>query len=215
MRIIARFAKGDAAKFTSHLDLQRLFIRAFSRAKLKVAFSQGFNPHPKLSFATALSLGMTSSAEWLDIKFETNIRPLEFIDKLNENLPDGIRIISAFIADDSMKALTALTLSADYEVDIPGFGEDALKNAAETIMSGSIVVRKRGKAGVKDIDIRGQVHDLKVSGEKLLICGELGTSGALNIELFMDKFFEALGEHAGYSAKRTEINFSGGFLPAF
>ena len=68
MRIIARFEKGEAVRFVSHLDIQRTFQRAFRRANIPLAYSQGFNPHPQLSFATALSLGYTSEAEWFDVK---------------------------------------------------------------------------------------------------------------------------------------------------
>ena len=67
MRIIASFYKHDEVRFVSHLDMQRLFQRAFRRAGLPLSYSKGFNPHPLLSFATALSVGYTSECEYFDV----------------------------------------------------------------------------------------------------------------------------------------------------
>lgn len=69
MRIIASFYKHEQVMFVSHLDMQRLFQRAFRRADLPLAYSNGFNPHPLLSFATALSVGYTSDCEYLMLCF--------------------------------------------------------------------------------------------------------------------------------------------------
>ena len=70
MKIIAAFEKTKEISYTSHLDVQRTLQRAFRRANLPLAFSKGFNPHPKLSFATALATGYTSAGEWLEVELE-------------------------------------------------------------------------------------------------------------------------------------------------
>ena len=89
MRIAARFKKGEQVRFVSHLDVQRMFQRSFRRAGIPVAYSQGFNPHPLTSFATALSVGCSSDAEWIDVKLDRDMSLTEFSMKLNSALPNG------------------------------------------------------------------------------------------------------------------------------
>ena len=95
MRIIACFTKPDSVRFVSHLDTQRLFQRAFRRAGLPLAYSQGFNPHPLLSFATALSCGYTSDGEYFDVILSEPVEPEAFVTRVNAVLPEGMRIVSA------------------------------------------------------------------------------------------------------------------------
>ena len=78
MRIIVSFYKHEQVMFVSHLDMQRLFQRAFRRADLQLAYSNGFNPHPLLSFATALSVGYTSDCEYFDVMLSEYVSPAEF-----------------------------------------------------------------------------------------------------------------------------------------
>lgn len=73
MRCVFRFGKLDRLRFVSHLDLQRYMQRALNRSGLPVAFSQGFNPHPVMSFASALAMGWESEYEVLDIKFTKHV----------------------------------------------------------------------------------------------------------------------------------------------
>ena len=76
MRLAVVFTKEAPVRFVSHLDLQRLFQRAFRRAKLPLAYSQGFNPHPLVAFATALSVGFTSEGEYLDLTLTEDVSPV-------------------------------------------------------------------------------------------------------------------------------------------
>ena len=118
MRIIARFEKGEAVRFVSHLDIQRTFQRAFRRANIPLAYSQGFNPHPLLSFATALSLGYTSEAEWFDVKLAQDMCSDAFRDAVNAVLPGGFRILEAAAAAEGLSALTALMAAASYTLSL-------------------------------------------------------------------------------------------------
>ena len=79
-------------RFVSHLDIQRLLQRAFRRADIPLSYSQGFNPHPQLSFATALSTGYTSDAEWVDVKLDKNMEAGDFLDKVNHVMPEGFAL---------------------------------------------------------------------------------------------------------------------------
>ena len=79
-----KFTKGEEVKFIGHLDIMRLFQRAIKRAKLPVAYSQGFNPHQLLSFASPLTLGATSEGEYGDIEMAEKIEPYIVMQELNK-----------------------------------------------------------------------------------------------------------------------------------
>ena len=86
-------------------DLQRLLQRAFRRAKINLSYSEGFNPHPKMSYGNALALGVESQGEYVDIEIEDDIEVKEFLERINEQLPDGIKFVKGQEIDDSDKEL--------------------------------------------------------------------------------------------------------------
>jgi radical SAM-linked protein len=89
------FSKTGRMKFISHLDLMRLFTRAMRRARIPVKVSEGFNPHPKLSIARAIKLGVESGNEAATVVLREPLNAREFIEKLNGQLPEGIRVVEA------------------------------------------------------------------------------------------------------------------------
>lgn len=86
------FAKKESMKYISHLDLMRLFIRAFRRAGLPLKMTEGFSPHPKFSIARALKLGIESDHEEAAIILKSLVEPAEFQAALKAQLPEGIEI---------------------------------------------------------------------------------------------------------------------------
>lgn len=94
-KIRVKYCKGEEVKFISHRDLMRVFQRAIRRAGLPIAYSQGFNPHMKISWGDALKLGKTSDQEHAVLQFENWIKPQELIQRLNRQLPKGIEILDA------------------------------------------------------------------------------------------------------------------------
>lgn len=208
MRIIAKFEKRDAVRFVSHLDVQRLFQRAFLRADIPLAYSQGFNPHPQLSFATALAVGYTSSAEWLDVKLSSDMAEADFIQGVNHVLPNGFFITKAQGVPDHMKALTAMMVYADYEVAMSHID----KKAVDSLTAGEIIVAKRTKAGMKTVDLSHQLLALSIESDKLMISGRLDASGSLNIELLMGVLRERTAMEFTYSVHRKEIYSADGLV---
>ena len=99
------YEKTSRAKYVSHLDFVRMFGRAIRRAKLPIAYSEGFNPHPLLTFALPLSVGYTSECEILELVFAEDVSPGEVMDRLNSVLPEGVRILEAHEGKSRMKAL--------------------------------------------------------------------------------------------------------------
>lgn len=95
------FSKKDLMKYISHLDLMRLFMRAMRRADLPIKITQGFNPHPKLSIKRALKLGLESNHEEATVLLTEEIKPEEFKKRLQEQLPEGIKIESVCLVRQS------------------------------------------------------------------------------------------------------------------
>ncbi|MDD5593746.1 MAG: TIGR03936 family radical SAM-associated protein [Candidatus Margulisbacteria bacterium] len=96
-KIKVKYKKGEEVKFISHRDLMRAFQRAIRRADLPVAYSQGFNPHMKISWGNALKVGAVSDGEFAEIQFELWVKPPELKDRLNRHLPKGLEILEAFL----------------------------------------------------------------------------------------------------------------------
>lgn len=94
-RIKVKYRKGEEIKYISHRDLIRAFHRAIRRAGLPVAYSQGFNPHMKVSWGQALKVGAASESEFAEIQMERWVKPQELKEKLNQTLPPGLEILAA------------------------------------------------------------------------------------------------------------------------
>lgn len=108
------FSKLNMAKFISHLDLLRCFTRAITRAGLPVRYSNGFNPHQKITFSLPLPVGVTGERECVDIDFENAVTDGEITDRLNRSLPPDIRIISAGEPQHNASAI----VSAAYRISL-------------------------------------------------------------------------------------------------
>lgn len=213
MRLAVVFTKEDPVRFVSHLDLLRLFQRTFRRAKLPLAYSQGFNPHPLLSFATALSVGFTSRGEYLDVTLTEDMAPDEFIEKTAPWLPVGVRITEAFDLGSSRKSLTSAMRSAEYsakvEFDEP-VTEEELNNAIDSLLSGEIVVMKKTKGGIKPTDIRPMVlglslETLDVKTARFRISGVLSAEGGLNPDMLLTEYYKKLGKTGVSDIERKSI----------
>jgi len=96
----------------------RLFQRAFRRAGIPVKYSEGFNPHPKLSFATALTLGVSSEGEYMDVELDSHIELQEFIESLNNVLPEGIRVLKAEYIENKDSIMSLIRWSS-YVIEMP------------------------------------------------------------------------------------------------
>jgi radical SAM-linked protein len=94
-RIKIKFTKGEEVKFISHRDLMRTFQRAIRRAGLPILYSQGFNPHMKISWGNALKVGVVSAGEYAELHIDGWIRPRDALERLNQTLPKGLEIIEA------------------------------------------------------------------------------------------------------------------------
>ncbi|HAZ05363.1 MAG TPA: hypothetical protein DCY58_02350, partial [Acetobacterium sp.] len=151
VKIHYQFKRSTPLRFLSHLDQQRLFQRAFRRANIPVAYSQGFNPHPRMSFALAMSVGLTSDAEYGEVIVSTDIDVDTFIHRMNQALPKGLEIIAAKICGEGVESLSASLYQSDYRIRIKVMPETDLNDLAASVRMylelPQILIQKRNKKG--------------------------------------------------------------------
>jgi len=149
-KIRMRYTKIDRLRFLSHLDLMTLVQRAAVRAHIPLAFSQGFNPHPKIAFGPALPVGMESETEYLDMETDAGIDLLSTTKALNNTLPQGMRILEMRVVPRKAASLSGSIERYAYAVDIPpAFVRDLEKRVQEFLSRPAVIVEKEGKQ--KDI----------------------------------------------------------------
>lgn len=141
--------KEDPLRYISHLDYANLLQRAIRRADLPAAYSEGFNPHMKVSFASALAVGVTADAEYADIELTKNICQPDFFDRLKNVLPDGMQLISARqIGDGRHQSMNALADAAFYEIKLPDITDSSeLQIAVDKFNAASSIIFMREKLG--------------------------------------------------------------------
>ncbi len=149
------FVKEGDAVFISHLDLVRLFTRVFRRARLPLAYSEGFNPHPRMRFGLPLSVGVASTCEYLEADFTAPLDPDTAIAAMNATLPSGMRVTNCMEAGDCSAQLSDI-MAADFTVTLPG-GIPSEAQLAAFLARADIVVDKRTKRGTKPTDIRPDI----------------------------------------------------------
>jgi radical SAM-linked protein len=152
-RYRARFTKTGKVRYLGHLDLSRTLMRAFRRARLPLAYSQGFNPKPRVAFGPALPLGVASEGEYVDLELQTLLEPEETLATLNRQLPPGIRFDSMREIGRSVPALSEAIRSARYRIHT---GEGlALEDELRTFRArGSVEIlrERKGKRSVLKLD---------------------------------------------------------------
>jgi len=165
MKYLITFEKGESVRWLGHLDILRTFERAIRRADLPIAFSSGFNPREKLAFASALSVGITASADPATIELTDALPPDLLISRLNEKLPPGIQLQSAQeIPDTGSRDLLNRYDRAEFFVTCVTRSEPLLAEiqaSADTLLHReSLVVEREREGKVKRVDIRPFVHSI-------------------------------------------------------
>jgi radical SAM-linked protein len=169
-RIRMKFSKTGRVRFLSHLDLMTLFQRAATRAGIPLSFSRGFNPHPRTSFGPALSVGMESEAEYLDMETDPFVDLLSIASGLNNALPEGIRIIGTRVIPRNAPSLSGSISRYRYEVTVTEDPAGGLTERVKDFLSLTSVMASRDD---KQLDIRPCIETITVTrlhdAERLLI----------------------------------------------
>lgn len=218
MRIIAEFKKHETVAHISHLDLMRAVQRAIRRSGINAKYSIGFNPHLELAFASALSVGITSEAESMDIVIDGEIDPTVFMEKVAPCMPLGLSLVSAHAVPDNYYSLMAVLDCADYRLDAVLFGtftKQTLQDKLNSLLAQPIMAMKKGKAGLKEIDLRPLILDFAVVEVKdegsvtrvrfSLRVSASSAKGSLNPFLLMPIVLSHIETQGEYSICRTAL----------
>ena len=163
-RLRSRFRRGEEIKFISHLDIMRLWERAFRRANIPLVYSEGFNPRPRISLAAPLSVGVTGESELMDVFVTGKVSPHWFTASVNQQLPSGIEILEVYPVSPGLPSLQSQVGYAEYDVEVAT--EKGLQFIEEAI-SGLLSVphlpwHHHRDTGRRDYDLRALIDSLRV-----------------------------------------------------
>ena len=163
-RLVIRYAKRGRMRFASHRDLARAIERGVRRAALPVAFSAGFSPHPKISYAGGAPTGTASEAEYLEIALTSACPAPDVRDRLDAALPDGIDVIEVVELTDAPGGAGALRLEgSQWRVVLPGVSPGEAARAVQAFLAAeSIVVERLTSKGIRRLDARAAVVMLEL-----------------------------------------------------
>ena len=198
LKLRIKYEKTGVLRFIGHLDVMRLFQKAIKRAKLDVSYSKGFSPHQIISFAAPMPLGMTSEGEYFDGEFNSITSSDDMMKRLNDTLPDGIKVHDIVLLDDRAKPSMALVTASDYYIyKNDEYENDTIKLLQDNIKSmmekASVDIVKRTKSKEELTNIKPLIYDMKVYKDGIYMLLESGSRGNLKPELVI----EALCNEAG------------------
>ena len=200
--IRVKYKKEDEMIFISHLDLQRLLQRAFRRAKINLSYSEGFNPHPKMSYGNALALGVESQGEYVDIEIEDDIEVDEFLERINNQLPEGIKFIKGQEIDPKTPSLSSVIVYGEYifniDLDTPLSKEFVKSRVLNFVKSKEIIITKKNKKGKKvEVDIRPMIRNfdlVSLDDNRVTFVSTIatGSKANLNINILIPQILDML-----------------------
>lgn len=204
-RIHITFGKFDALKYTSNLDIAKIWERVLRRAKLPILYTKGFNTRPRIQLATALPLGITSECEIIDVALREVITLEGVAERILAVSPRGLKIYDIKIADVDSAALQTLVRSAEYRVQfVDDFNPDALQQKIDELLAQDRIVKVHIRKRRKHVtDLRPMIHELKLDENNHLIA-HLSTGGQGNVRL--EDVIEELGmQDTHYNAHRYKL----------
>ena len=160
-RLRIRYAKRGRLRFTSHRDFSRAFERAVFRARVPMAYSSGFNPHPRISYAGAAPTGTASEAEYLEIALAEQVDPAAMHRAIDEALPDGLDVIE--VVPSSGGSIADRLEASWWRLSLEDLALEDARSAAETFLATEeVLVERMTKKGLRRFDARAAVASLAV-----------------------------------------------------
>ncbi len=210
-RIRITYAKRQRLKYISHLDLARTWERAFRRAGLPVAYSQGFNPRPRFQLAAALPVGVTGRVELLDLWFTETLSPIEVLARLRPVLPAGLEVSGAEEVERKAASLQSQLRAAEYKVVVASEEPvEAIQTRIQALLAAPTLPRQRHHKG------RQQTYDLRPFIQEVRVAVESENEHVLHMRLQAspqgagraDQVLDALGlSLAPHTIERTNLHF--------
>ena len=165
MRVRGRYAKGGKLRFVSAIDLGRLWERALRKADLPIAYSEGFSPHPKVSFPDALPLGYASTGEYVELTFAAPVSLPGDIHALNTAFPHGLVVLHAAAVPEGAPKLAKRLQASMWTMDYSPFQhQPALADAVDAVRSADeLHVERQRKGASVTVDLRPAIHQISIT----------------------------------------------------
>ncbi len=209
-KYVIKYGRDDRVKFISHLDFVRCFHRAVRRSALNFEFSQGFNPHPVMTIAQPLPVGVTSECEYMKVGLVTELDEGGILTELNNSMPPGFKIYGVHKLEAKEIDLTKID-KAEYFVEI-----ECNKEATSILENDELIVPKKTKSGIKDSDIRPHIFEMEMLGfdngiQKMRLvvsCGSMYNLKPETVVAAMEKYCD--GYEASFVAAHRKRMLIGG-----
>ena len=203
MKIRIRFAKRGEMRFIGHLDIMRFFQKALRRAEIPVSYTQGFHPHPIMSFASPLGIGLTSEGEYLDIEVEESGPSEAMCALLNREMAGGMEILSwRRLPDDEKTNAMALVAAASYRAEVLGEARSVIESDTRDLWiqrwekflsQPEILLLKKTKKSESIVDIRPLILKTAYDGTVFRLLLSAGSVQNLKPETLLLHFFSGHG----------------------
>ena len=174
----------------------------YRRAKINLSYSEGFNPHPKMSYGNALALGVESQGEYVDIEIEDDIEVKEFLERINEQLPDGIKFVKGQEIDPKTPSLSSIIVYGEYifniDLEVPLSKEFVKSRVLNFVKSKEIIITKKNKKGKKvEVDIRPMIRNfdlVSLDDNRVTFVSTIatGSKANLNINILIPQILDML-----------------------
>ena len=178
-----KFRKVGNLQFISHLDLQKAMAKVLVRAKAPLWYSKGFNPHAKLIFALPLSVGAQSECEYLDVRVERAIPPLELMEHINAELTEELRFLDAYYPETALEDI--YWAEYDFEIKTLGADEKSAQEIEKLLTGEQVIILKKAKDKYKkiffkEVDIAPYIRDVSVRLEDGIVKINAKLSASIN-----------------------------------
>ena len=201
MRIRIKFTKNEIVKYLGHLDIMRTFQRNFNRAEVRMTYSEGFNPHQKMSFALPLGVGIASTGEYLDAEIADGQNLDAICRRLNDVSGMGFDVLAVRELKEGAEKAMAAVKYASYSISFDNSYDLKLD---EYLDRPEVIIQKKTKTGIKDVDIKRMIEKISLEENVLKILLKAGSENNIKPELIAEDLFK----FSGIDYKRDMISIT-------
>ena len=209
IKVRIKFSKHGPVKFVGHLDFMRYFQKCIRRAKLDIAYSEGFSPHQIMSFATALGVGVETDGDYLDIECNSVTSCEDIKDRLNATMAEGVRVENVVILPEGTPNAMSSVAAAGYRLilkDGSGFSDELIKESKKVLNSDTIIIRKENKKakkkgraveGVNDFietDVKDHIYEAELTPECFGCLVDASSAGNVRPLNLLELIYNSAGE---------------------